>query len=224
MTAGHLALELMHEIGNPLETLGNLTYLTLEAAEHPEQVRIYMHLVEEQLRTLRHVAGRALGFARLSESPRAIDLVELAEAALRIHQRTVQAKRIHLFKQLPSDLIAEVHSGQLLQVVSNLLANALEALPEEGSLSIRLRRCEGCFSLTVADNGSGIHPDHFERVFDPFFTTKGDSGNGLGLSLSKRLIEEHGGNIRFRSSVHPDRHGTAFRIFVPANSSRLSPG
>lgn len=215
VTAGQFALEVMHELRNPLETLANLNYLILHAADDPDQVRNYARSSEEQLRTLSRIAYQSLGFARLSESPKPVDLVDLAEAALRIHQRTVEAKRIHLIKRLPSDLIEEVQQGQLLQVFSNLIGNALDALPPEGKLAVRLRRNRERIEIIVADNGPGIPTAHVEKLFQPFFTTKGADGNGLGLSLSKRIVDDHGGRIGFRTSCRPDRSGTVFKVSLP---------
>lgn len=217
-TAGLLALEVMHEIRNPLEALGHLTYLAREEAESPENVRKYMDLAEEQLLTLNRIAAQTLGFARLSQSPRSIDLVLLAEAALRIHQRTIEARKIHLVKNLPSDLMAEVREGKILQVVSNLIVNALEALPDSGTLTLRLRKHRDMVHIVVADNGHGIAPEHSAKLFEPFFTTKSDSGNGLGLAISKKIIEEHGGTLRFRTSLKPGRNGTAFRVCFPVRT------
>jgi signal transduction histidine kinase len=213
--AGQLALELMHEIRNPLEALGHLVYLVRQDLENPELIRKYIDLAQEQVGTLNQIASQTLGFARLSASRKSIDLVDLAEAALRIHQRTIEAKKIHLVKILPPDLQAEVHSGQILQVVSNLIVNALDALPELGTLSIRLRRRQGYFDIVVADNGSGITNEHAGRIFEPFYTTKGDAGNGLGLALAKRIIEDHGGTLRMRTSARSHRSGTIFRISLP---------
>jgi len=87
--AGQLALELMHEIKNPLEALGHLTYLTLNESGDTEKVQKYMHLAEEQMATLTQITSQTLGFARSSQTPRPIDLVALAEAALRVHQRVI---------------------------------------------------------------------------------------------------------------------------------------
>ena len=157
--AGHLALELMHEIKNPLETLGNLTYLASQEADSPDQVRQYMHLAEEQVATLNRIASRVLGFARSSYDPQLTDVVDLVEAAIRIHQRTIQAKRIRLVKELPRDLKAKLHGDQILQVVSNLIANALDALPDGGTLALRLSRA--CRS--VSSDGGRQRPRHQKR-------------------------------------------------------------
>ena len=215
-TAGMFALEVMHEIRNPLEAIGHLTYLARMEADQPEQVRRYMLRAEEQLAILNRIASQTLGFARVAESPKSIDLVGLAEAALRIHQQTVEAKKIHLIKRLPQELMASVHSGQILHAVSNLIVNSLDALHEGGSLTIRLRQTEGGVHLVIADNGHGIMTEHLERIFEPFFSTKEDAGNGIGLALTKRIIEDHRGTIRLRSSTRKGRSGTAFKIFLPS--------
>lgn len=215
VTAGLLALEIMHEIRNPLETLGHLSYLTYQEAENPEQVRSYMRMAEDQLRHLSRIASQTLSFAKLSQEHKPIDLVTLAESALRIHQQTIEAKRIHVVRKLPKDLVANLQGSRILQVLSNLIANALEAMPEKGQITVCVKKCSGCVELTVADNGYGIHPDTREKLFQPFFTTKESGGNGLGLSLSKRIVEEHHGKLFVRSSVRPGRTGSVFKMRLP---------
>ncbi len=214
-TAGLLALEVMHEIRNPLEALGYLTYLALEEADKPEQVRKYMRLAEEQMATLNHIASQTLSLAGPAQSPKVTDLVELAEAAVRIHQRTIDSKSIHLVKSLSRDMIAEVHTGQILQVISNLIANAVDALPAEGTLHLRLRKHANQVHVIIADNGHGIPVEHLEKIFDPFFTANKVSGTGLGLALSKRIIDHHQGRIRMRSSVRQGKSGTTFKVSLP---------
>jgi signal transduction histidine kinase len=214
-TAGQLALELMHEIKNPLEAVGHLVHLTDEDAAEPEAVRHNMALVREQLAHIQQIAADTLGFARSSPTPKRINLVTLAEAALRIHRRTIESKKIRLVKNLPEELPAEVLTSEMLQVISNLVVNALDALPEDGTLHLRMRRCDGKVHLTIADNGCGIPSEHADTIFEPYFTTKPE-GNGLGLALSKEIVDRHQGSIRMRTSVTQGRSGTAFRICIPA--------
>jgi signal transduction histidine kinase len=214
-TAGQLALETMHEIRNPLEALSNLLYLALEKADEPEAVRSYLRLAQEQAAALNGIAGDILGFAKSSRLPKSTSLVALAEAGLRIHQKALKAKRIHVVKELPEDLAAEVHGGEILQVVSNLISNALDALPVEGTLYVRLRRCGDEAHFVIADNGHGMPREVLARIFEPFFTTKEERGTGLGLTLSRTIVEHHGGRICARSSVRPGRSGTAFKISLP---------
>jgi signal transduction histidine kinase len=212
-----LALEVMHEVNSPLEALGQLTYLALSEADKPERVRQYMLLAEEQMATLSHFAKQTLGFAQHSEKPKKVDLVGLTEAAIRIHRRAIKEKRIHLVKDLSEGTEAEVHTGELLQVVSNLIVNALDALPAEGVLCLRLRKRQDEIQFVIADNGHGIPPNQSEAVFQPFFTTKAERGTGLGLALSKRIIERHRGSFRLRSSVRPGKSGSVFKISLPSH-------
>jgi signal transduction histidine kinase len=214
-TAGRLALEVMHEIRNPLEVLGNLNFLCAQESEQPEKVQYFMRLAEEQLETVKRIANQTLGYARQTEVPRPTDLVSVAEAALRIHLQEIEAKKVRLVKDLPEELVVDVHTGPMLQVISNVIVNALDALPSEGTLHLRLRKLRGEVQLLIADNGHGISKENSEKVFEPFFTTKGERGTGLGLALSKDIIERHRGRIRLRSSVHPGKSGTTFKISLP---------
>jgi signal transduction histidine kinase len=214
-TAGQLALEMMHEIANPLEALGHLTYLALDEADNAEKVRTYLRLAEEQLATLRHVTSQTLEFARTSRSSKSIDLIVLVEAAIRIHQRTIDSRKLHLHQDFCVDATVEVCTGEILQVISNLMANALDALPVEGTLYLRLSKSQGKVHFMLVDNGSGITRENIAHIFEPFFTTKGERGTGLGLGISKTIVEGHQGSIRVRSSIEPGKSGTVFRISLP---------
>jgi len=204
----------MHEIRNPLEAVGNLTYLAMEEADDGEAVRVYLRRIEEQLATLNHIASQTLGFARTTNSPQQVRLATLAEAALRIHQSTMKAKQIRVVKDLPQEVTAQVYTTEMLQVMSNLIVNSLDALPRAGTLWMRLRRRNREIHIVVADNGHGIPAEHIDQIFEPFFTTK-KVGTGLGLALSKRIVERNQGRISLRSSVRPGKSGTTFRISLP---------
>ena len=211
---GLLALELMHEIRNPLEAVGNLTYLAIEEADDGEAVRVYLRRIEEQLATLNHIASQTLGFARTTNSPQQVRLATLAEAALRIHQSTMKAKQIRVVKDLPQEVTAQVYTTEMLQVMSNLIVNSLDALPRAGTLWMRLKQRNREIHIVVADNGHGIPAEHIDRIFEPYFTTK-KVGTGLGLALSKRIVEHNRGKISMRSSVRPGKSGTTFKISLP---------
>ena len=213
--AEHLALEVLHEIRNPLEALGNLSHLAYQEADNPRQVRKYMRLAAEQIATLNHIASQTLGYAQSYPAPKTTNLAELMKSAIRIHQNTMEKKKIHLIKDFPEGLTMEVHSGELLQVFSNLIANALDALPVYGILRLRFRQRQNEVHFIIADNGQGIPKENLEEVFEPFFTTKEEKGTGIGLSLSKKIVAHHHGRIRARSSVRPGSSGTTFRISLP---------
>jgi len=117
------------------------------------------------------------------------------------------------------------YEGEIRQVLNNLVSNAIDAMPPSGGrLLFRSREAtdwktgrEGML-ITIADTGSGISREHRERIFEPFFTTKGFSGTGLGLWVSRDIVERHRGKLRMRSSQNPTHHGTVFTVFLPRES------
>jgi signal transduction histidine kinase len=213
--AGQFAATIMHEINNPLEAISNLNYLLHADAANPEAVREYSKQIDEQLAVLIRIARQTLGFYRPVSEKTQVLAMSLAEAALRIHRKSIEAKRIRLKIDLASDVVMEVHPGEMLQVLSNLIGNALDALPPEGELYLRGRRSHRGVHLLVADGGHGIPESIAEKIFDPFVTTKGGEGTGLGLAISKAIVEKHQGKIRTRTSTRPGRSGTAFLISLP---------
>jgi signal transduction histidine kinase len=220
--AGQYAAAIMHEINGPLETICNLSYLLKVEANHPVRVRDYSSQIAEQLATVVRIAHRTLSFYRPPGTQEAIDLAALAEAALRVHQPKLAAKRGNLLKDIPSDVVVIGHAGELLQVLSNLLSNSIDALPPNGRLAIRVRKSQGEVHLMVADDGHGIPENIRPRIFEPFFTTKKNHGTGLGLAISKSIIERHKGRIRARSSVRSGISGTAFRVSLPLHDGSLT--
>jgi signal transduction histidine kinase len=213
--AGQFAASIMHEINGPLEAALNLNYLMMHSIDDPAAVRRYGQMMEEQFRTLIRLSRQTLSFYRTPESREAVEVAALAEAALRIHHHKITEKKIQLLKTLPPEVTVEAHAGDMLQVLSNLIANAVEALPEKGTLRLRARRSGGEVHITIADNGPGIPSEIAAKIFDPFFTTRTNRGTGLGLAISKGIVEKHAGRIRNRSSIRSGRSGTAFRISLP---------
>ena len=218
--AGQFATAIVHEINNPLEAVSNLNYLIEKDATDPAKVLDYSHQIAEQLATVFQIARRTLNFHRPSEVLEVIEMAALTDAALRIHQGKISAKQLELVTDIAAEATVQAHAGELLQVFSNLLSNAIDALPANGKLTIRVRKCEKEVHLTIADDGHGIPRDTLKRIFEPFFTTKKNLGTGLGLTISKSVIERHKGKIRARSSVRPGRSGTAFRISLPKHQVR----
>jgi signal transduction histidine kinase len=213
--AGRFAGAVIHEVNNPLEALSNLVYLTKYEAHNPENVRRNMLVAETQLERLGEITRKTLSFYREQSEAKALDLVEIAESALRIHAHRLSAKSIELRKQLPDRLIVKATAGEILQVLSNFILNAIDALPESGAvLCVRVRTDQRRAYITISDNGHGIHPSVRKTLFEPYVTNK-ISGTGVGLWLSKRILEKHNGSIRFRSSHNPGQSGTTFRVALP---------
>jgi signal transduction histidine kinase len=117
-------------------------------------------------------------------------------------------------------------AGEIRQAFSNLLTNALDAMPSGGTLSLRIHKSHewnGAHAsgvrIVIADSGSGISPEHKHSLFQPFFTTKADVGTGLGLWITRGIIEKHGGFIRARSRTGQN-HGTTFSMFLPGEGKQ----
>jgi signal transduction histidine kinase len=218
--AGRYAGAVMHEVNNPLEAITNLVYLTKSEAHDAESVRRNMRVVEAQLVRLGEITRQTLSFYREEAGAKDFDLVEIAESALRIHSHRFCAKSIAVRKELPQRLVARVFAGEILQVFSNLILNALDALPDnDGILCLRLRKFNEHVHILIADNGHGIHPSLHKGPFEPYVTNKKE-GTGVGLWLSKRIIENHRGTIRFRSSLLSGKSGTVFLLTLPVEEAR----
>jgi signal transduction histidine kinase len=218
--ASRYAGAIMHEVNNPLEAITNLVYLTKLQKNNPDQVVSNMCIIEEQLKTLGRVTSRALTFHREQKGTKQFDLVDIAESALRLHADKLSRHSVTIDRQFRGPACATVFGSEILQVLSNLLLNAVDALPRgTGRISVRVKRNGQSVHILISDNGAGI-PDKFaSRLFEPYVTSK-DSGTGLGLWLSKRIITKHRGTLRFRSSQRKGRSGTSFRISLPAIDTR----
>jgi signal transduction histidine kinase len=214
--ASRYAGAIMHEVNNPLEAITNLVYLTKLQKNNPDQVVANMCIIEEQLKTLGRVTSRALTFHREQTGTKQFDLVDIAESALRLHADKLSRHSVTIDRQFRGPACATVFGSEILQVLSNLLLNAVDALPRgTGRISVRVKRNGQSVHILISDNGAGI-PDKFaSRLFEPYVTSK-DSGTGLGLWLSKRIITKHRGTLRFRSSQRKGRSGTSFRISLPS--------
>lgn len=220
--AGQFAAATMHEINGPLEAVTNLNYLLRTNADNAEMVRTLSQLIDEQLVILTRISRQTLSFYHSKDSRQLVVVASVAEAALRVHRHKIMAKEIRLVKELPGDVALEAHPGSMLQVLSNLISNAVEALPTRGTLCLRARKSDREVHITIADDGHGIPPTISEKIFEPFFSTRKEKGTGLGLAITREIIEKHHGRIRSRSTTRSGRSGTAFRISIPLHSATSS--
>jgi signal transduction histidine kinase len=213
--AGRWAASVMHEINNPSQAIADLVYLLAKEADHPELVRARAVQIEEQLVRIQHIARQTLSFFRDTPQVQVKDIVPLVEAALRYHSVMIGEKNIEVRKDLPDRLIASVFPGDFMQLTSNLIRNALEALPAGGILCVRLRASGSNGRLTIADNGCGIPVSLKSRLFEAFQSGKAEAGNGLGLWICKTIVDKHSGRISWRSATEGKTRGTSFSIVWP---------
>jgi signal transduction histidine kinase len=153
---------------------------------------------------------------------------------LLLYEKRFESRNVKLIKQYRDRMEITALAGELRQALSNLITNALDAMPNGGLLVIRVSQSHewnksalAGVRITIMDTGSGILPQHKQHLFEPFFTTKEDVGTGLGLWITRNLVEKHHGMIHVKSRTGEDRHGTAFSIFLPQevklSSARVSP-
>jgi len=220
--AGRLAATISHEINNPLEAVTNLIFLAKLDASLSPQVRKLLERADRQVQRVAHIARQTLGFYRDTSAPVNINLAELLDDITELYQGKIAQKKLRVETRFDRTCQMTGSQGEMRQVFSNIVANAIEASHAEGALLLRLHTGHDWknpqkvgMRVVIGDHGLGIPPQSRSRLFEPFYSTKKDVGTGLGLWVSKSLVEKHGGSIRFRSCVLPGRSGTVFSIFLP---------
>ena len=218
---GRMAATIAHEINNPLEAVMNLLFLLRPKLSDEEGLN-YLTTAESELGRVSHIAKQTLGYYREHAAASMASLAEIAEHAITIYEPRCTAAGITIEKSLPSSRKVVLRRGEMMQVISNLIVNAIYAMPDGGTLSIAVSDtttpADG-LSLNIADNGAGIAPDVLPRVFDAFFTTRTTVGTGIGLFIAKNFVEGHGGQIGIESHTQPEKHGTTVRIFLPLHTA-----
>lgn len=217
---GRLAASIAHEINNPLEAISNAIYLARSSPS--SEIPLYLKLADEELARVAQITRQTLSFYRETATPGIVRLSDLLDDLLSLFSRKFEARNLTIRKQYRGELEIWGLEGELRQVFANQIANAIYAMPQNGCLTIRVRRskswsdhqCPGT-AVSLVDNGSGISHEALSKIFDPFFTTKYDVGNGLGLWITHDIVTRHGGSIRVRSNARPGASGTIFTTFLP---------
>ncbi len=213
---GRLSASIAHEINNPLESLTNLIYLArLEARESP-RVLEYLDMTENELARMAAITKQTLQFYRDPLSPTAVNAREILEDVLRLFRTRLMSKRIQYTLDAEDEICFDAIQGEIRQVLINLLGNAIDAVQHEGSIHAQARLVQegarAMVELQIEDDGVGISPAQVGRLFQPFVSTKGAHGTGLGLWVSKGIVEKHEGTIRL--ATHPLEGGTVTRATV----------
>jgi signal transduction histidine kinase len=220
---GRMMATIAHEINNPLEALNGLLYMILQDAQLSSPTRALVAASHVEVSRISEVVKRTLGLTRETASPVSVSLRAVIEDLIKIYQRRFESNAIQVTTHFKDEGEIEGFPGELRQIVSNLIVNAIDALQQRGKLWIDLFRThnwasadsEGGIALVVADNGPGIPAEYRQKIFEPFFTTKGERGTGLGLWITDALVRKHGGSVRVRTSTRPGKNGTCFHIFLP---------
>jgi PAS domain S-box-containing protein len=218
---GRLASSIAHEINNPLESVTNLLYLA-RFAEDLDQSREYLASADSELRRVSAIASQTLRFHKQSTRATEVTCDSLVGSSLDILRSRILNAGITVEKRKRANRPVLCFEGEIRQVIMNLLINAVDAMQTTGG-RLLLRSREGHehatgrpgVILTIADTGTGMSRETLSRIFEAFYTTKGIAGTGLGLWISKDILDRHHGCLRVRSSQNPGRTGTVFTVFLP---------
>ena len=218
-SVGRLASTIAHEINNPLEAVGNLLYL-IRASREVAETRNFAATAERELARATHVLRQSLSLSRQSGSTECVSLPEMVDGIAMLYMNRLQARGISLNTRYRGDGLALGVRHDLGQVVSNLLSNAIDAENPGGRIDIRITGGaeRKVVHLTVADRGSGMNREQLDRLYEPFFTTKETVGTGLGMWLTKEILDGTGARIQVRS--RPEQ-GTVFRVSWPSDLTEL---
>jgi PAS domain S-box-containing protein len=217
---GQLASSIAHEINNPLESITNLLYL-VQKSDSMDEVKEYARIAQDELARVTEITLQTLRFHRQQSKPVEIDLADLMRTVMALYTGRLLVRSLSVEMKLVNSPLVMGLEGEIRQVVNNLIRNALDVMSEGGGrLLIRLHPQTNWTDgrngvrLTVGDTGEGISLDIMEHLFEPFQTTKELMGTGLGLWVSKGIVEKHEGTIRTRTR-RGKRHGTVFSVWLP---------
>jgi iron only hydrogenase large subunit-like protein len=216
---GQLSAGIAHELNNPLGVITMYSNILKEELAPGSPMLQDIDLIVEQADRCRKIVGGLLNFARknqlnLSES----DVVKLARHS--IDSVIIPENVLIRLNATVTDPIANLDYDQMTQVFTNLLKNAVEAMPDKGEIALDISDSNEQFTISITDSGTGIQPENMDKLFTPFFTTKGiGKGTGLGLPIIYGIVKMHKGDVQVRSNIDPAAGptGTTFTITIPRN-------
>jgi signal transduction histidine kinase len=221
---GRVAGIIAHEINNPLEAITNAFYLLRDHPSLDADARSVANMAEEELLRVAHITRQTLSFYRESQQAVAVSVCKVVDDVLELQARRLRLNGIELEKQYLTEGQVYGFPSELKQVFLYLVSNAIQAMPEGGRLRLRISEQKNGHHksrgvrISVCDTGSGIKPEDAKHLFEPFFTTKSTKGTGLGLWISKGIIQKYEGLIQFRSVSVGGGRATCFSVFLPASN------
>ena len=216
ITIGRLLGSIAHEINNPLEAISNLLYLAqMTPRISQDSISNYLKMAEKELQHVSEITKQTLAFHRDSKMAQEVRVTEALDSVLVLYRTKLEVQQIEVKRQYRSTGVLLGYLGELRQVFANLIANAIDAMPSGGKLTLRVREQDGLKSqtlVTIADTGSGMSRDVSMRLGELFYTTKGESGTGLGMWVAQQIVRKYGGSLRAFSSMKTGTSGTVFRL------------
>ncbi|HEX6879461.1 MAG TPA: HAMP domain-containing sensor histidine kinase, partial [Terriglobales bacterium] len=219
-----------HEIQNPLDSVMNLLYLIENSPDTTGSSLGYARTAQEELQRITQITRQLLSFNREAREPISIDVAEIIDSVQALLAAKMTASGIELIRDYRTHRHVFGLPGELRQVFSNLIVNAMEASAPGGRIVVRVQEMTERLApgrpgiqVTVSDTGKGISASDRSDLFTPFFTTKGERGTGLGLWVSRGIIAKHQGHMRFRSCTIGAHRGTTFSVFLPLEQAAETP-
>jgi PAS domain S-box-containing protein len=220
--AARLSATMAHEINNPLQAVGSLVYLARSTPGVPPPVVEHLTLADQELKRVANITQQTLGFYRDPHVTEFVDMPAVVESVIALYSNKLRSKDIRVKRHFGDCPPVRAASGEIKQVISNLVANAADAVGNHGTIAVTLGNIEDAgrciMQILIEDDGPGIPPEHIQHIFEPFFTTKQDVGTGLGLWLSKEIVNRYGGTIQLVSRGR-GMPGAAFSILLPSAAS-----
>jgi signal transduction histidine kinase len=222
---GRVAGIIAHEINNPLAAITNIFYLLRNHPSLNDEARSYADAAEQELVRVSHITRQTLSFYRESKQPTPVRVHELLDDVAELQNRAFQVNKIQLRKKYSSASNVTGFPVELRQVFLNLIANAVQAMPSGGTLRLHVHEATDWLTqrrgpaISVIDTGVGIKPEDAQRLFEPFYSTKAAKGTGLGLWISKGILQKYDGRISYRSYRRNSGCVTCFRVFIPGNGT-----
>jgi signal transduction histidine kinase len=221
LVAGRLALSISHEINNPLAAVTNLLYLIGLSSALPE-AKGMADTAAQELARVAEIVTQTLRFYRDPSKPTLVHISDIVDSALALYQPRLASADIVIERDFRDCSPIVAMPGEIRQMTLNLIGNAFDAIGQGGRLKIRAANAHQYSNgslrgvrLTIADTGTGVHPDVRSSIFEPFVSTKGDTGTGLGLWLTSQIVRKHGGTIQVKSRALAPYSGTVFSVFLP---------
>ncbi|MBI4638034.1 MAG: GAF domain-containing protein [Candidatus Rokubacteria bacterium] len=219
---GELAANVAHEINNPLTSVLGFASFLAERLQPGEPMREELDLIRVEATRARDIVRDLLDFSRQREFvSQPTDFNVVVEQTLGLVRRQGLLETHELSETYASDLpMVDVDVSQMKQVVLNIINNAVHAMPDGGTLTVRTGANDGQVYVEITDTGTGIAPEILDKIFDPFFTTKPDvTGTGLGLSVSLGIVQRHGGTIEVKTELGK---GSTFTIRLPPTANHAA--
>lgn len=216
----------LHEINNPLESLLNLLYLVEIDPGISRASRDHLKMAQAEVMRVSKIALTAMKRGPPKERAEETNVGALLSSVLELHRPKLDRHNVSASTRNDDDANAVLYPEQMRQVFSNLVLNAIDAMPKGGKVFAKISKSkEWCgqerfgVRITIADTGTGIAADILSRISEPFFTTKGAGGNGMGLAVVQDIVAHHRGRLKIRSSTRSGKSGSVFSIFIPSKSS-----